>query len=40
MLYNVCSNKTGDLILEVLIENPELNEEQEKLYKKLKEIEG
>lgn len=38
--YTDRKNKTGDLILEVLIENPELNEEQEKLYKKLKEIEG
>ena len=40
LVYTDRKNKTGDLILEVLIENPELNEEQEKLYKKLKEIEG
>lgn len=38
--YTDRKNKTGDLILEVIIENPELNEEQENLYKKLKEIEG
>ena len=38
--YTDRKNKTGDLILEVLIDNPELNEEQIELYKKLKEIEG
>ena len=38
--YTDRKGKTGDLILEIKIENPELNEEQEKLYKKLKEIEG
>ena len=38
--YTDRKNKTGDLILEVLIDNPELNEEQVELYKKLKEIEG
>ncbi|WP_311492343.1 J domain-containing protein [uncultured Anaerococcus sp.] len=38
--YTDRKNQTGDLILEVLIENPDLNEEQIELYKKLKEIEG
>ncbi|EEI85268.1 DnaJ domain protein [Anaerococcus lactolyticus ATCC 51172] len=38
--YTDRKNQTGDLILEVLIENPDLNEEQVELYKKLKEIEG
>ena len=33
-------NNKGDLILEILIDNPDLNEEQIELYKKLKEIEG
>ena len=38
--YTDRKDKTGDLILEIKIENPELNEEQIELYKKLKEIEG
>ena len=38
--YTDRKNKTGDLILDILIDNPELNEEQVNLYKKLKEIEG
>lgn len=38
--YTDRKGKTGDLILEIKIENPELNEEQIELYKKLKEIEG
>ena len=38
--YTDRKDKTGDLILEIKIENPELNEEQIELYKKLKETEG
>lgn len=30
----------GDMILEIVIDNPSLNDKQEKLYKKLKELEG
>lgn len=38
--YTDRKSKTGDLILEVSIENPDLNEEQIALYKKLKESEA
>ena len=38
--YTDRRDKTGDLILDIVIDNPELNEEQIELYKKLKETEG